>query len=78
MAGDAALPRPPRRQLAQLTEFERGWAAALEAARAWHEAKAKQVLVMAKRTRFPKTLENQAEVHRHAAEVMPTLTPDPS
>ncbi len=31
---------------------------------------------MAKRTRFPKTLENQAEVHRHAAEVMPTLTPE--
>ena len=61
-----------------MTEFERGWAAALLAAQAWHEGKAKQVLVMAKRTRFPKTLENQAEVHRHAAEVIPTLLPDAS
>ena len=26
-----------------MTEFERGWRAALEAARAWHEGKAKQI-----------------------------------
>ena len=76
MARHAAPPRPARHELAQLTEFERGWAAALQAAREWHEAKAKQVLVMAKRTRFPKTLEQQAETHRHAAEVIPTLTPE--
>ena len=59
-----------------MTEFERGWQAALLAAQAWHEGKAKQLLVQAKRTRFPKTLEQQAETHRHAAEVLPTLTPE--
>jgi hypothetical protein len=59
-----------------MTEFERGWTAALLAAQAWHEGKAKQILVQAKRTRFPKALEQQAETHRHAAEVMPTLAPE--
>ena len=59
-----------------MTEFERGWAAALAAVQAWHEGKAKQILVQAKRTRFPKSLEQQAETHRHAAEVTPTLTPE--
>lgn len=59
-----------------MTEFERGWAAALAAVQAWHEGKAKQILVQAKRTRFPKSLEQQAETHRHAAEVVPTLTPE--
>ena len=59
-----------------MTEFERGWQAALLAAQAWHEGKAKQLLVQSKRTRFPKSLEQQAETHRHAAEVMPTLTPE--
>jgi hypothetical protein len=58
------------------SEFERGWAAALRAAQAWHESKAKQILVQAKRTRFPKTLEQQAETHRHAAEVIATLSPE--
>ena len=62
--------------MASGAEFERGWAAALQAAQAWHEAKAKQILVQAKRTRFPKSLEQQAETHRHAAEVLPTLTPE--
>ncbi len=57
-----------------MTEFERGWTAALLAAQAWHESKAKQILVQAKRTRFPKNLEQQAETHRHSAEVLPTLT----
>ncbi len=61
-----------------MTEFERGWAAALRAAQAWHEGKAKQVLVQAKRTRFPKTLEQQAETHLHAASVLPTLVPEES
>lgn len=59
-----------------MTEFERGWTAALLAAQAWHEAKAKQILVQAKRSRFPKSLEQQAETHRLAAEVLPTLTPE--
>jgi hypothetical protein len=59
-----------------MSEFQRGWDAALAAVQAWHEAKAKQILVQAKRTRFPKTLEQQAETHKHAAEVIPTLRPD--
>jgi hypothetical protein len=57
-------------------EFRRGWKAALLAARDWHEAKAKQALVQARRSRFPKTLEREAEVHRHSAEMMVTLSPD--
>ena len=59
-----------------MTEFERGWAAALLAAQAWHEAKAKQILVQAGRSRFPKSLEQQAETHRLSAEVLPSLIPD--
>jgi hypothetical protein len=59
-----------------VSEFERGWQAALEAAKAWHEGKAKQILVQAGRSRFPKSLEQQAETHRLAAEVLPTLTPE--
>ncbi len=59
-----------------MTEFERGWHAALEAAKAWHEGKAKQILVQAGRSRFPKSLEQQAETHRLSAEVLPTLAPD--
>ena len=59
-----------------MTEFERGWNAALDAARAWHEGKAKQILVQAGRSRFPKSLEQQAETHRLAAEVIVTLAPD--
>ena len=61
---------------AVMTEFERGWQAALQAAKAWHEGKAKQILVQAGRSRFPKSLEQQAQTHRLAAEVLPTLTPD--
>jgi hypothetical protein len=60
-----------------VTEFDRGWAAALEAVSAWHAAKAKQIMVQAKRARFPKSLEQQAETHRLSAEVIPTLTPEP-
>ena len=59
-----------------MTEFERGWQAALDAVRAWHEGKAKQILVQAGRSRFPKSLEQQAETHRLAAEVVVTLTPE--
>ena len=57
-------------------EFRRGWDAALLAAREWHEAKAKQALVQSRRTRFPKNLEREAEVHKHCAELIQTLSPD--
>jgi hypothetical protein len=57
-------------------EFRRGWDAALLAARNWHEGKAKQAIVQSKRTRFPKVLERESEVHRHSAEMMMTLNPD--
>ena len=57
-------------------EFRRGWEAAVLAARYWHEGKAKQTLVQARRSRFPKALERDAEVHRLAAEMMATLTPE--
>ena len=59
-----------------MTEFDRGWQAALQAAQAWHQGKAKQILVQAGRARFPKSLEQQAETHRLAAEVLPTLVPE--
>jgi hypothetical protein len=57
-------------------EFQRGWDAALLAARAWHEGKAKQALVQSRRTRFPKNLEREAEVHTRSAELIVTLSPD--
>jgi hypothetical protein len=57
-------------------EFQRGWDAAILAARSWHEAKAKQALVLARRSRFPKSLERDAEVHKNAAEMLLTLSPD--
>ena len=58
------------------TDFQRGWDAALLAVQAWHESKAKQTLVLAKRSRFPKNLEREAEVHKQAAEMLQTLSPD--
>lgn len=57
-------------------EFRRGWNAALAAAQSWHEAKAKQALVQSTRTRFPKNLEREADVHRRSAELIVTLSPD--
>ena len=57
-------------------DFQRGWDAAILAARHWHEGKAKQALVQSRRTRFPKALEHEAEVHRHSAEMMMTLRSD--
>ena len=56
--------------------FQRGWDSAIQAARDWHEAKAKQALVQSRRSRFPKNLEREAEFHKHAAEMMLTLSPD--
>jgi hypothetical protein len=57
-------------------EFQRGWDAALAAVRDWHTAKAKQALVQARRSRFPKNLEREAEVHQQSAELIVTLSPD--
>ena len=57
-------------------DFHRGWDAAILAVRDWHESQAKQALVLAKRTRFPKNLEREAEVHRQAADRLQTLSPD--
>jgi hypothetical protein len=57
-------------------EFQRGWDAALAAVRAWHESQAKKALIQARRSRFPKNLEREAEVHQRAAELILTLGPD--
>lgn len=57
-------------------DFQRGWDAALLAVRDWHAAKAKQALVQSRRSRFPKNLEREAEVHKHSAELIVTLSPD--
>ena len=60
----------------ELTEFERGFQAGILAARHWHEAQSMQALVQSKRTRFPKNLEREAEVHTRSAEMMGTLSPE--
>ncbi len=57
-------------------EFQRGWDAALVAARNWHESQAKKALIQARRSRFPKNLEREAEVHQRSAETITTLSPD--
>ncbi len=57
-------------------EFQRGWDAALLAVRAWHESQAKQTLIQARRSRFPKNLEREAEVHQRSAELVGTISPD--
>jgi hypothetical protein len=54
-------------------EFKRGWDAAVLAVRRWHEAQASKALVQARRSRFPKNLEREAEVHRKSAELILTL-----
>jgi len=56
-------------------EFQRGWNAALAAARQWHQDQAKKVLVLSRRTRFPKNLEREAEVHAKCAEMIALLDP---
>jgi hypothetical protein len=48
----------------------------LEAARQWHEAQAKRTLVLARRSRFPKALEREAEVHQKSGELIVGLSPD--
>ncbi len=57
-------------------EFQRGWDAALLAVRHWHESQAKKTLIQAGRSRFPKTLEREAEVHQQSAERVALLSPD--
>ena len=57
-------------------EFQRGWDAALLAARGWHESQAKKTLIQARRSRFPKNLEREAQVHQKCAELIVTLSPD--
>ena len=57
-------------------EFQRGWDAALVAARSWHESQAKKALIQARRSRFPKNFEREAEVHQKSAELIATLSPD--
>jgi hypothetical protein len=59
-----------------ISEFQRGWDAALLAARSWHEGKASQAMVQSRRTRFPKNLEREAEVHKRSAELIVNLSPD--
>jgi hypothetical protein len=64
-------------QVSEITpEFQRGWDAALAAVRFWHEAQAKQKLVQARRSRFPKNLEREAEMHQQSAVLILTLGPD--
>ena len=58
------------------SEFQRGWDAALQAARSWHESQAKKALIQARRNRFPKNFEREAEVHQKCAEMITTLSPD--
>ncbi len=57
-------------------DFQRGWSAALVAAKHWHEAQAKKAVILSKRSRFPKNFERTAEMHEEAALMMLTLTPD--
>ena len=57
-------------------EFQRGWDAALVAARHWHESLAKKALIQARRNRFPKNFEREADVHKRCAEMITTLSPD--
>jgi predicted Ser/Thr protein kinase len=57
-------------------EFQRGWDAAVLAARHWQGAQAKKTLIQARRSRFPRNLEREAEVHQRSAEMIATLCPD--
>ncbi len=57
-------------------DYQRGWDAALAAVRQWHEAQAKKSLILANRSRFPKNLEREADMHRNAAEQIAFLRAD--
>ena len=70
---DHAMTEPPY----EITpEFQRGWDAALLAVRQWHESQAKKTLIQSRRSRFPKNLEREAEVHQKSAEMIGTLSPE--
>ncbi len=56
-------------------EFQKGWDAALLAARHWHEDQAKKALIQSRRSRFPKNLERESEVHVKSAELIVALSP---
>jgi hypothetical protein len=56
-------------------EFQQRWDAALFAARRWHEAQASRTMIQARRSRFPKNLEREAEVHTRSAELIVILSP---
>ncbi len=56
-------------------EYQRGWDAALLAAKQWHESQAKRAMAQSRRTRFPKNLEREAELHQRCAEMITTLSP---
>ena len=59
-----------------IPEFQRGWDGALMAVRIWHASQAKRALIQARRSRFPKNLEREAEVHQKSALMIATLNPD--
>lgn len=62
--------------MGESAEFQRGWAAAIVAARQWHAANAKQAMILARRDRFPKRYEAEAAHHEASAEAMGLLSPD--
>ena len=68
--------RSPDDDRSRQPDHRRGWDAALRAVRDWHDSQAKKTLIQARRDRFPKNLEREAEVHRRSAEIIVTLTPD--
>jgi hypothetical protein len=57
-------------------EFQRGWDTAILAVREWHESQAKRAMVQARRSRFPKNFEREADVHQRSAEQIGALSPD--
>ena len=57
-------------------QFQLGWDAAIRAVSSWHQAQAKKTLVLAGRSRFPKNLEREAEVHQKSAELVLLLSPE--
>ena len=58
------------------SEFQRGWDAALQAARSWHGSQAKKALIQSRRNRLTTNFEREAEVHQKCAEMITTLSPD--
>ncbi len=57
-------------------DYLQGWQAALAAVRDWHKSQAKHALIQSRRSRFPKNLEREAEMHEKSAEMVMTLSPD--